>query len=61
MIEVENIKKQEQEDTVLCPALGFTMACLKSKCAWYDKNEEQCAVLTIAQALGFIAWKEAIT
>lgn len=32
-----------------CPILVIN--CLKNDCAWWDKIEEKCAVLTIAYAL----------
>ena len=31
--------------------------CYKEKCAWYDKNYEQCAIWVIAHELTEIKWQ----
>ena len=40
---------------MICPRLtldGFPLVeCLEEECAWWDKEEKQCAILSIAKAL----------
>jgi len=47
---------------MICPILsidpgnGFS-DCEREKCAWWDKQNERCGVLTIAQAAGDIVYR----
>jgi len=44
----------EEQERVICPLLKGR--CLGRACAWYNKREEACAVLTIAEELCVISY-----
>ena len=39
----------------ICPMTNITHECDKEDCAWYDKEDEQCDLKSIRQALERIA------